>query len=589
MYGKKELNMCQEHEVKTKKCNKCKEDFPAINVYFFSNKKSVDGLDKICKECNGSKFQDFKNKNKSEIDGYKKCSKCKKDYPLNNDYFHKKADSKDGYSTICKECKGHSFTHYNCKEGYQVCIKCQEELELNNINYYKDKNSRTGFTTVCKKCLTGLNFDNFEITNWYSEQGNVFKENWTLDQVVWLYNNYINVNKQDLLKKFPNKNYNTLTNLTSKWNIKKHKRSKWSNEDVQFLKDNYPNMSQEKLLEKFSGKTWHSISNKASKLNIKRDKSVVSLTISESHKGYVFSEERKREISRTRKGVNSGHWRGGLTPLHIYFRGILYEWKMDSLKAYDYKCALTKLSYKDLQIHHANENFSDIIVETLSLLNLPIYKDMLQYTDEERSNINKCFLELNYKYGLGIPLNKKLHKLFHVIFGVKNNTQEQFEEFKQRYFNNEFDDVLNTKETTVRNTHRKTFKKLDKIKVLEIKELLHKGFPINYISKMFETSNTAIYNIKTNKTWKNIEINEKPIIINEENILKYLKKGTKPSLRIPIIQFSIEGEFIREWTGASEASYVLNIDSSAITKCCRGKQLTYKGYKWKYKDLEEVG
>jgi len=63
-----------------------------------------------------------------------------------------------------------------------------------------------------------------------------------------------------------------------------------------------------------------------------------------------------------------------------------------------------------------------------------------------------------------------------------------------------------------------------------------------------------------------------------------LKEESKINMRTPIIQLSRDGEFIREWTGASEASKILDIDISGITKCCRGRQKTHKGFKWIYKD-----
>ena len=211
-------------------------------------------------------------------------------------------------------------------------------------------------------------------------------------------------------------------------------------------------------------------------------------------------------MSRSNRGSNNCNWKGGLSPLHPYFRGILYEWKIDSLKKYDYKCALTNENNGDLQIHHIKENFSDIIIETLNILNLPIYQDMLNYTDEDIIKINKTFLDLNYKHGLGIPLRKSIHKLFHILYGLKNNNEKQFEEFKTRYFTGEFEEVLKISEEDIKNKikKRKTYKRLKSDEVIKIRKLLNKGFPITYISKEFGVRECAIYNIKINKTWKDI-------------------------------------------------------------------------------------
>ena len=41
-----------------------------------------------------------------------------------------------------------------------------------------------------------------------------------------------------------------------------------------------------------------------------------------------------------------------------------------------------------------------------------------------------------------ITLSKEIHKLFHKIYGNRHNIKEQFEEFKHRYINKEFEEVI---------------------------------------------------------------------------------------------------------------------------------------------------
>lgn len=67
--------------------------------------------------------------------------------------------------------------------------------------------------------------------------------------------------------------------------------------------------------------------------------------------------------------------------------------------------------------------------------------------------------------------------------------------------------------------------------------------------------------------------------LTEEDIRMRANKCKKP-----IIQYSIEGEFIREWESATDAASFYNINKVNITKCCLGKYKTSIGYIWKYKE-----
>ena len=53
--------------------------------------------------------------------------------------------------------------------------------------------------------------------------------------------------------------------------------------------------------------------------------------------------------------------------------------------------------------------------------------------------------------------------------------------------------------------------------------------------------------------------------------------------RVAVIQMTLEGEFIKEWTSAREAGRALGIDQSNISKVCRGLFKKSGGFKWSYK------
>jgi hypothetical protein len=60
------------------------------------------------------------------------------------------------------------------------------------------------------------------------------------------------------------------------------------------------------------------------------------------------------------------------------------------------------------------------------------------------------------------------------------------------------------------------------------------------------------------------------------------KTSTNGKQSKPVLQFTLEGEFIQEWPSTNECGRN-GFDQSAVSACCRGKYKTYKGYIWKYK------
>ena len=67
---------------------------------------------------------------------------------------------------------------------------------------------------------------------------------------------------------------------------------------------------------------------------------------------------------------------------------------------------------------------------------------------------------------------------------------------------------------------------------------------------------------------------------HRENISK--SHINHPSLSKRVTQYSLSGEFIREYPSLSEAARTIGCSSSDICAVCHGKQITAHGYKWEY-------
>ncbi len=49
-----------------------------------------------------------------------------------------------------------------------------------------------------------------------------------------------------------------------------------------------------------------------------------------------------------------------------------------------------------------------------------------------------------------------------------------------------------------------------------------------------------------------------------------------------VLQYTKDGEFVKEWKSAVEVHRILGFDQSHISKCCRGEEKSYKGCIWRY-------
>ena len=49
----------------------------------------------------------------------------------------------------------------------------------------------------------------------------------------------------------------------------------------------------------------------------------------------------------------------------------------------------------------------------------------------------------------------------------------------------------------------------------------------------------------------------------------------------PVLQYTLDGEFIREWESTRECGRN-GFCQSAVSECCNGKRKTHKGFRWEY-------
>lgn len=88
------------------------------------------------------------------------------------------------------------------------------------------------------------------------------------------------------------------------------------------------------------------------------------------------------------------------------------------------------------------------------------------------------------------------------------------------------------------------------------------------------------FNIKTIRSY----IKKKGITDEEVKERANQKKRENHAKKKTVIQYDLEGNFIKEWGSTLEASEFLNLSSSAVRNVCNNYHLTVGGFKWKYKE-----
>ena len=70
-----------------------------------------------------------------------------------------------------------------------------------------------------------------------------------------------------------------------------------------------------------------------------------------------------------------------------------------------------------------------------------------------------------------------------------------------------------------------------------------------------------------------------------QRIIDGMHAGGQKKRRTPVVQRTLDGEFIRTWVSMCEIEKKLGIPTGKISECCNGKRSSYKGYCWTFLEV----
>lgn len=72
--------------------------------------------------------------------------------------------------------------------------------------------------------------------------------------------------------------------------------------------------------------------------------------------------------------------------------------------------------------------------------------------------------------------------------------------------------------------------------------------------------------------------------LRNKQLSDFHKKKISEGKYKTILQFTLDGEFVKEWSSGKEISEVLGFSKGIISMCCNGKRKQAYGYIWRFKD-----
>lgn len=248
---------------------------------------------------------------------------------------------------------------------------------------------------IYKKCLRlGIKSNNKHREDF---NNSINRRKWKEQELSIIKENYSLIPLDDLCCLLPNRTKNMILSQARRLGLISYQKlnQTWKQSEIQYIIDNW-RLTPDKIMAEKLGRTFRSIKYKREELGLYRQN---------------FEDKSYPSLSK-------------------YLRGQNQEWKKNSLVSCNFQCILT--GSKNFEIHHLY-GVSNIINDVLN--KYPQYKDFSfsEYSHNDLLFLTNKFFEEQNKYPLGVCIEKKLHILFHSMYGQYYNTPEQWYQFCNDY------------------------------------------------------------------------------------------------------------------------------------------------------------